>query len=256
MKVTLVGNAGVWIREPGVSLLLDSLYGKNEFFSSPLEEMNAAAAGQANHFRNTDIMLFSHRHEDHFNAAYVNNYLMHNEVKKVFIPKLTVPKNQWEDPGIVVPGTSGAQIISVGDHDEEIFYDAIADDCWVVFFRTIHMGGPMYHCNHYSIILICYGQSYLFMADTDWSYSVKNVKELLKGTKVQAAFINPLSYMDAAGKRWLREIQPKTAVIYHVPYTGEDKGGIRTLVKEEIARHSTTDWELLALTEPMQTVGV
>ena len=72
MKVTLVGNAGVWLRETGHSLLLDSLYGKNEFFSSPLAEMDAAAAGLASHFRDADAVLFSHRHEDHFNARLVN----------------------------------------------------------------------------------------------------------------------------------------------------------------------------------------
>ena len=125
-----------------------------------------------------------------------------------------------------------------------------------MFFKTIHMGGPRYDARHYSVILVFRGISYLFMADTDWSYSVKNVKQLLKDTKLQAAFINPLSYIDATGKRWLSEINPAQVVIYHVPYLGEDKGGIRQLVREEIEAPHLTDWELMALTEPMQTINV
>lgn len=256
MKVTLVGNAGVWLRETGHSLLLDSLYGKNEFFSSPLAEMDAAAAGLASHFRDADAVLFSHRHEDHFNARLVNDYLRHNEVKKVYIPRLTEPPNEWEDRGVVLPATSGAQIISVGEHGETIFYDNIGDDCWVVFFKTTHMGGYRYDARHYSVIVIFHGYSYIFMADTDWTYPVKNVQSLLGQTKLQAVFVNPLSYMDTTGMKWLRALQPPRVVIYHVPYEGEDKSGLRRLVNRELQSQYLVNWDLLALTEPMQTENV
>ena len=256
MKVTLIGNAGVWLRDTGLSVLIDGLYGKNEFFSEPLQEMNAAAAGTTPMFRHIRTLLFTHRHEDHFNAAYVNTYLMHNTVQNVYIPKLTVPPNQYEDPGIVVPGRSGARIFSVGEHDEEIYYDRISDDGWVIFFKTIHMGGSQYDARHYGIIVVSSGYSYLFMADTDWTYAVKNVVQLLKDTTLKAAFVNPLSYMDARGKEWLSYLHVPNVVIYHVPYEGSDKSGMRKLVQREWASPVSRSWKLQALTEKMQTITI
>ena len=148
-------------------------------------------------------LICDNLHEDHFNAAYVNTYLMHNTVQNVYIPKITEPPNQYEDVGVVVPGRSGARIFSIGERDEEIYYDRISDDSWIIFFKTIHMGGSQYNARHYGIIIISSGYSYLFMADTDWTYAVKNVVQLLKDTTLKAAFVNPLSYMDARGKEWL-----------------------------------------------------
>ena len=96
----------------------------------------------------------------------------------------------------------------------------------------------------------------VIMADTDWTYPVKNVQSLLGQTKLQAVFVNPLSYMDTTGMKWLRALQPPRVVIYHVPYEGEDKSGLRRLVNRELQSQYLVNWDLLALTEPMQTENV
>lgn len=45
MKITLVGNAGIYMRDKQHAILIDSLYGGNKFFNQKSSDVCEAAAG-------------------------------------------------------------------------------------------------------------------------------------------------------------------------------------------------------------------
>ncbi|WP_300623765.1 MBL fold metallo-hydrolase [uncultured Megasphaera sp.] len=254
MKCTLVGNAGIYLRDRKHSILIDSLYGGNEFFNQKPSEVCCAAEGKGNLFRNTDVLLFTHRHEDHFSSRYVNNYLKNNEVRHVYVPDVSGNQLEYEDTGIIRTTKEGVRVITVGQKGEAIFYDKIYPDSWVIFFKTKHMGNALFDVPHYSIALVLNGSSYLFMGDTDWSYPVRNIRNMLSQTQLKSIFINPLSYADRRRRQWLRELGCPQVLLYHIPFADDDVSGIRQLTNLETDFYQLK--EGYALKENRQTVFI
>ncbi|WP_301860306.1 MBL fold metallo-hydrolase [uncultured Megasphaera sp.] len=254
MKITLVGNAGIYMRDKHHSLLIDSLYGGNQFFNQKPSEVSAAADGRGHDYRNVDVLLFTHRHEDHFSSCYVNSYLAHNAVQHVYVPRPSGRNLSYEDAGKLTDSTGQARIVTVGQQDEAIFYESIYPDSWVVFFKTRHMGTNDFDVPHYSIALILAGKSYLFMGDTDWSYPVRNVRSILAGTQLKGIFVNPLSYADRRRKEWLSGLGYPQVLLYHIPFADDDVSGMRHLANTATAFYTLQDG--YALKENRQTVFV
>ena len=251
MQIVNVGNAGIYLTDEKQSILIDGLYGVNEFFHDRPQLLLKAASGQTRSFRNIENLLFTHRHQDHFDSQLVNMYIKNNQVAHAYVPAPCKPGRAYEDTEPV--GTAGnTELFTVGASDEEIFYHPLNDTMWAVFFKTRHMGADIFSVRHYSLALVGNGESYLFMSDADWSCSVRNVQEIIKGTKLKALFVNPLSYIDQAGESWMRRIQPESVIVYHIPYTDRGQTGIRALA-EEIARcHHTMPWKLHILEHRLQ----
>lgn len=255
MKITLVGNAGIYMRDKQHSILIDGLYGGNEFFNQRPSEVCEAAVGRGHVFRNIKNLLVTHRHEDHFSSYYVNSYIQSNEVVHAYIPRISRSPLKYEDTGIVMAEGTDTRIHCVGSKDELIFYDELAGGGWAVFFKTPHMGGAAFAVIHYSIALLLHGKSYLFMGDTDWSYSVRNVRSLLQGTQLKGIFVNPLAYADRRRKEWLAGLGccPRV-LLYHIPFADDDVSGIRSLADSETSFYTLKDGYVLK--ENRQTVFV
>ena len=75
MQIVNVGNAGIYLTDEKQSILIDGLYGVNEFFHDRPQLLLKAASGQTRSFRNIDNLLFTHRHQDHFDSQLVNAYI-------------------------------------------------------------------------------------------------------------------------------------------------------------------------------------
>lgn len=254
MKITLVGNAGIYMRDKKRTILIDSLYGGNKFFNQKPSEVSKAAVGKGHDFRNVDVLLFTHRHEDHFCSTYVNSYIRHNRVQHVFIPRVSRKELKYEDTGLVCAGDTKTTVSTIGMKDEVLFYEQIFTNSWVVFFKTKHMGEPEFDVPHYSIALLIDGNSYLFMGDTDWSYSVRNVRNIISGTTLKGIFMNPLSYADKKRKEWLAGLGYPQILLYHIPFADDDVAGLRQQIQGETGFYHLRDG--YALKENRQTVFI
>ena len=191
------------------------LYGVNEFFHDRPQLLLKAASGQTRSFRNIDNLLFTHRHQDHFDSQLVNAHIKTTSWTCINLFPCQ-PGRSYEDTKLV--GTAGnTELFTVGASDEEIFYHPLNDTMWAVFFKTRHMGADIFSVRHYSLALVGNGESYLFMSDADWSCSVRNVQEIIKGTKLKALFVNPLSYIDRA-KIVDAAHSAESVIVYHTVY--------------------------------------
>lgn len=91
MQIVNVGNAGIYLTDEKQSILIDGLYGVNEFFHDRPQLLLKAASGQTRSFRNIDNLLFTHRHQDHFDSQLVNAYIKNNQVGHVYVPAPASP---------------------------------------------------------------------------------------------------------------------------------------------------------------------
>ncbi len=254
MKITTVGNAGIYMRDKKHSFLIDGLYGGNQFFNQKPSDVCEAAGGKGHLFRHIDILLFTHRHEDHFSSQYVNSYLCHNRVDRAYVPVASGRRLPYEDPGTITRLGGSVDIMAVGQKDEALFYEQIFPTVWVVFFRTRHIGTADFDIPHYSIALIVDGNSYLFMGDTDWSCPVRNIQRILRGTNLKSVFVNPLSYGDRRRKPWLAGLGHPQVLLYHIPFADDDVSGLRQAMPGETGFYHLPDGR--ALKENKQTVFI
>ena len=226
------GNAGVFLQAGKWKILIDGLYESNAFFNSrPSVVSETAAIGKGALFRHADVVAFTHRHEDHFSASCVGNYVRHNRVGKVYIPdgrKLFLP---YEDRRRVACMPAVCRLPENGS----FFYDKFSDREGIAFFKTPHMGGEMLDVVHYSIIVVCGGWGYVFMGDTDWSYPVDKLKKIMGPIRVKAVFINPLAYADRRRRGWLEKLGRPPVVLYHIPRRGDDISGLRKMTLGNMA---------------------
>lgn len=79
MTITFVGNEGVLVRGPRVSILVDALFGDGarRYATTPHEVIEAAENGH-DPFAGVDLILATHFHEDHFNAQSVVRHMTMN----------------------------------------------------------------------------------------------------------------------------------------------------------------------------------
>ena len=86
--IQLAANSGVLVSFGGRRVLVDGIYGKNRFFSPPLKEVQRAVFGMDSPYRDVDFLLFTHRHTDHFDAAYTDEYARNNRVRGIYVPRV------------------------------------------------------------------------------------------------------------------------------------------------------------------------
>lgn len=232
MKLTWLGNAGVYLQDGDITILIDGIYGSNSFFNSrPSTVCIEAALGRGTAFRNADIVAFTHRHEDHFNSRHVNSYLCHNKVQKMYVPKASDSVMAYEDGGPVFTAVGQTRQYCLGAEAEPFLYDIFSPDKGIAFFRTRHMGAAVLDVVHYSIVVMSKGQAYFFMGDADWSYPAEKVRCMLGTAAVKAVCVNPLAYADRCRQKWLQTLGNPPVVLYHIPVAGDDMSGVRRLVR-------------------------
>ena len=87
VNIRFLANSGVYVQYRDCRFLVDGIYGKNRFFTPPLKEVQKAVFGMNSPYRDVDYVLHTHRHTDHFNAGYVDEYAVNNAVKRIFVPQ-------------------------------------------------------------------------------------------------------------------------------------------------------------------------
>lgn len=255
MRITTVGNAGIYLEAGGHTFLIDGIYGVNEFFRDRPAEILRAARGDGNRFRNIEFLLFSHRHQDHFDAFQTERYLQNNKVKQVYIPKAGNPGMPYEDTRAIASGRYGTSIIYVEGGNSKSSFHRLGRNVNVAFFRSHHMGEPIFDITHYCPVLNIGEESFIFLGDADTTCPAEKLLALTVKNKVKGVFINPLAYADSRSKAWLRHVSPEHVFIYHIPRTERGEHGLRKLA-EAIKDFGQTERERHVLSGHLQTIDL
>ncbi len=248
IKVTFLVNAAVLLEYDGVKLLLDGIYDKRGHCFSNLsaKQWEDLKKGSGD-FSNIGYLLFTHAHGDHFSAERVAEYLDYQRPKAIFLPwcdtdAFEVLRKKAEKKGIpcVLPDAALCK--------RTIFRPE--PDVAIRVLWTGHLDKLYQDVVHFCYLLTCGTKNILFTADVDFT---KESFAELQGIALDAVFVNPLMMQSKEGRRLLFDgiLQAKTQIVYHIPFAGEDKMGIRKLAEGAALR--TKEGNPIYLMEEGQT---
>lgn len=253
ITLKLIANSGVFLTYEHQTFLLDAIYGKNRFFSPPQKEIQKAVFGMESCYRHVSYLLSSHRHIDHFSAAYTDAYTTNNKVERIFVPQPTRSSNSaLEDQGLL-PNASGKNLLEEISlkMGECICYD-LDGGCSVSYLRCHHLDEQSYSLIIHCAVLVSLGNCrLLFCADADFSEENAVLFQTLR--PLTAIFVTPLFFAHPAGRHLLESLHPEQAVLYHLPFEPDDSTGLRPMAVRLLKEHGeASPYSLLALTDPGQ----
>lgn len=248
--IQLAANSGVLVSFGGRRVLVDGIYGKNRFFSPPLKEVQRAVFGMDSPYRDVDFLLFTHRHTDHFDAAYTDEYARNNRVRGIYVPQAGAdPASFLEDRRPLPKAAEQGVLHELSPEKEQALSIPLWDDCAATYVPTRHLDVQTYAAVRHCAVLLSIGRvRLLFAADADWS--PENRERFLALGPLTAVFITPLFLLDPDGRCLLEQIMPEQVVLYHLPFQRDDVTGLRAVAEKELAR--SNPFRLTALMEPGQ----
>ena len=251
VTVRLIANSGVYIRWGEKQILLDAIYGENQYFSPPQKEIKKAVFGLTSRYRNVEHVLFTHRHTDHFHAPFVDEYAVYNAVKGIYVPVASPDPNSYLEDRRPLPKAAGRGVLrEVVLREGETVEYTLAPDCTATFLRCRHLDGDTYDAVSHCAVLLTFEQKrLLFAADAD--YCRENSELFRTLGALNAVFVTPLLYAVSNGRNLLEKLGTEQVVLYHIPYEEDDSTGLRPLARR-LAAENTGPALMTALMEPEQ----
>lgn len=252
VSIQFLANSGVAVQYGLRRFLVDGIYGKNRFFTPPLKEIQKAVFGMDSPYRDMDYVLHTHRHTDHFSAAYLDEYAANNAVRRIFVPRSGPdPQSFLEDRAGLPKATRLGVLQEVELEPGQHASWQLETDCAVTYCRCRHLDHGTYPAVLHCAVLLTLGdRQLLFAADAD--PSEENAALFSSLGPLSAVFITPLFFVHPDGRKMLQRLAPKRIVLYHIPFAVDDSTGLRPLAEREVANYGPDLPSLVALTEPNQ----
>ena len=165
-------NAGLYIWNGMSGLLVDALHGgSSDGFSDTREEYLSLMRNRKSFFGQTNDVLLTHLHPDHYDAALTEEYLELYPDSRIYGPGLPA-SNVWaeeSEPGIWRLSMRGYTIHA---------------------FRTLHDGKPYEGESHLSYLITSNGQNLWISGDAVFtSEDVERVNRIAGEREIDAAFV-------------------------------------------------------------------
>lgn len=199
-------NAGLYLWNGRSGLLIDVLHGgKGVGFSDTSGRYVCMMQRREAFFGQTNDLLFTHTHEDHYDEGLVKEFLELNPGSLVYGPGL--------DKSNIRPAflEQGIGRFSFRDYT-------------ISAYTTRHDGKAFAGCPHDSYLLEAGGELLWIGGDAALDASLaEKVKRSCKGRKLTHAFAMVYQIESRQGIEFLKELSPKKICLYHLPYREDDR---------------------------------
>ena len=228
-QVTLSANAGTALSFGGLRLWVDALHNqKVPGFSTVAPELWEAIQIHPA-FAAPDLLSFTHCHPDHFSHGMTREALGRWPQAKVVLPEDRFP----------------GQALLTGRRERVRLPDLTLD-----FIRLPHEGPQYANTPHYGCILESRGFRILITGDC--KLCAPELAEFLREDgPIDLAILDFPWLTLPRGRRFVQEhIRPKTLLVCHLPFSGDDLYGYRTAALKSAPLLENVDVRLLQ--EPLQ----
>lgn len=249
--ITLLANEGILIHYNNTSILIDGIHvNEGGPFSGLSDQMLSDLINGKNIFKNIDFVLFTHCHQDHFNADYTKQFLMNNHVKGLIMPDRQTQKySSLRQTGLV-------------QADHMILLDIplalkkqfqLTDDISLTVFNSVHCGEQYADIENFCYLINFCGLQVFIIGDGD--FRTEYFKKMLNDAEIDIAFVNPLFINNKKGLEVINyAINPKYLVVYHIPFKNDDKIKLRKLVSHDIIKHNDYIPPITVLWDELQEI--
>lgn len=249
IKVTYLVNTAVLLEYRGIKLFVDGIYNeKGHSFSNLSEEQWEQLKKGEGLLSGIDYLLFTHEHGDHFSPESVMEYLEYQTPKAIFMPRqggLELKKLQHKAECMGIPCVMLEENLC-----RTTLFKPEKDICIKVFY-TRHLDKIYWDVPHFCYLLN-FGEKRIFITgDVDFNHEGF---ETLQNIQLDAVFINPLFAESKKGKSLFDEgvLQAKRKIVYHIPFSEDDKMQIRKMVERRIRLGKEEDKKTVFLLERNQ----
>ena len=233
VKIRFIANSSVLIDVGDCRLLIDGLYGNNPFFTPIRKEMKKAVFGMNSEYRDIDYLIFTHRHTDHFDAAYINEYVRNNNVKAVFATPASLDPNAYLEDRRRLDECEKRNILHEisFDTDNSVSFN-LTDKIILTYYNMDHLDKNTYPIPNAGVKIETDGSQLFFAGDADYSNDNARMFEQLQA--LDCIFITPLFLQHSAGRAIINKINPKRIVIYHLPDESYDNTSVLSICKRAL----------------------
>lgn len=231
-KIFHLNNSALYVENRGKKILIDGIYGGvfatgETIRDVGMSEMPAAYEEMMRQnrgiFQSLDLLLFSHRHHDHYNGSKVEVYRKQHPQLPYFDPECR--KNN------AAPTPCG-EGISVIDLDEVKIYVLPTEH--LDLGKKLNRFHQIPHCS----FLMDYGTETIFVAaDGELDDALYDILEKNGLTQITCAFVNVIHLLTKGNMTFLKRIKPQHIVLYHLPAHEDDCLNYWSLMEQAKKRH-------------------
>lgn len=249
IRILLTANAGILLEVAGVRFLIDALHHSDQY---PFSKVPLCLLERMNHgnnsFRNVDFVLFTHNHPDHYSPKLLMDYLQHNCVHRVLLPKQTDGEICEQELAAYLE-QAHVPCWRMGLLRGQCRIYQLMPDVYLTVLGMQHTGRMFADLDCDCILITVKGKQILVTSDCDY----ENRDHYLALNKVQpdAVFINPLFFHSKQGRSLLEKWDSRNVILYHVPFENEDEMHLRVLAHRDYNkyRHEFGNVQLLCEAE-------
>jgi L-ascorbate metabolism protein UlaG (beta-lactamase superfamily) len=219
VTITFIANEGVMLAGGGKKVLIDALFERySTGFALAADSTRAALAAARAPFDSVDLLLFTHRHGDHFHPAPTAAHLRANPRAMLVTSAQVIDSMKRGAPGVTVPARQlMARTTPPGTRRRETI-----NGVTVEMLGIAHPGGRNREVEHLVYVVEIGGRRVLHAGDGDFTEEVYRAFRL-DTARIDVALLPNWVVTSAEGKRVIeRWIKPRQVVAFHVGDLGGD----------------------------------
>jgi CubicO group peptidase (beta-lactamase class C family)/L-ascorbate metabolism protein UlaG (beta-lactamase superfamily) len=213
IDVTYIANAGFLIESGGKKILIDALFNNGwDTYLIPADSVVSKIINQQGPFKNVNLMLITHNHEDHFNDSMVVAYLNNNPENILIAPPL-VTNAVLKNPDYK---NSGNQLVELDKINQEK-NDTTIDGIRVRSFFIQHDSRPQ--IEHVGYLIDINDCKIFHSGDYNGIETVEFRKLQLQQEQIDLALLNFYGFWSTKEDRMFTEkyIRPERIILMHIP---------------------------------------
>ncbi len=197
-------NCGLFFWADDTGLWVDGIHSAHAPGFSPMPPcLSRQLQSHTGFFAQTDGLLFSHVHEDHFCRAGLRIALDVPDPPVVYGPNIA------EANAGVKRIAAGRKMISMGA-------------ARIFSMKTVHDGDALSEEPHESFLLQLGGEAFFLAGDARLAPEQAEVFRSFGGGRVTAGFFNLYQLSDENGRAFIRGLNPGRVFLYHLPFPEDD----------------------------------
>lgn len=231
VSIYYIANAGVYLTDGKSGLLIDGLFEDCVCFDAIPATVRKAILAKEPPFENLSDLLVTHIHRDHYSAAGVAALRQQDAHIRVDFPQNSL--NALEQDSVKTLEQKFEDVI----WNMNPLYTLVSIPCR----HLMDKGEPV---AHRAFFLEYAEKTFFFSGDADPVFLYKNFAASSLSVhfqgKVDLAFVNPFFLSLTAGRKFLDFLQPREAIVYHMPLEAEDQMRYHEVLERGMQRYKGT----------------
>ena len=203
MIITLSANAGLSIQTAGSNILIDAFHDEkvNEFSTITTDIYEGMK--QMPEFTEPDILIFTHKHRDHYSRRMTDEMLAGRDIPVIF-------REEESTASVTVGGSE------------------------IRFFQLPHDGTGYDHIKQYALLIE--NEEGRILVGGDTKVGCREMDYLVMNRDIDVAILDfPWTTLKSGRDAICEFVQPKNLVVVHLPFEDDDYSGFRPATKKGVA---------------------